>query len=125
MKVGVKHKGDWEKTAKYLKQAKKLSPMEILEKYGEIGVQALFDATPKDTGLTAASWYYKIDKTNDGYVISWNNSNVNNYVNIALILQYGHATRAGTYVCGVDYINPAMKEVFDKLSIEIWREVSD
>lgn len=94
-----------------------------LDKYGKRGVEALMNATPVDTGLTKYSWYYTIDNTKGNVKLSFHNSNVNNGVNIALILQYGHATRNGGYVEGIDYINPALQPIFQELADEAWREV--
>lgn len=96
----------------------------IYRKYAEDGVKALEKATPKDTGLTASSWYYKIEDIQGGVSISWLNSNINKNVPIAIIIQYGHGLRGGGYVKGVDYINPAMKKVFTEMANHIWEEVS-
>lgn len=125
MSIRIKSKGDWKKTKTFLQHAEDFDPIPILKRYGEIGVDALSSATPVDTGLTAASWYYEIEKTNDGYSINWNNSNIVDGVNIAVIIQYGHGTQSGTYVQGRDYINPALSEVFDKLAVQLWKEVSE
>ena len=125
MGVRIKQKGDWKKTELLLQNVKKFDPIPILKRYGEIGVAELMSYTPIDTGLTAASWYYEIEKTKDGYILSWNNSNVVDGVNIALLIQYGHGTKGGTYVQGRDYINPALQDIFDTLATQLWREVSD
>lgn len=125
MGVKIKQKGDWKKTEIFLKNVKKFDPIPILRRYGEIGVMELQSATPKDTGLTAASWYYEIDKSKGGYILTWNNSNVVDGVSIALLIQYGHGTSGGTYVQGRDYINPALRDIFDNLAVQLWREVSD
>ena len=122
--ITVKQRGDFRKTTQFLTKASKADAYDILEKYGKAGVTALSAATPKDTGRTASSWTYKIEKTGKGYSLSWHNSNVNRGVNIAVILQYGHGTRNGGYVVGIDYINPALRPVFDKLSTELIREVT-
>lgn len=107
----------------FLKKAKELRIDAALKKYGEMGVQALSAATPVDTGKTASSWRYEIETTNTGKTIHWVNDNVNNYVNIALILQYGHGTGTGGYVAGRDYINPALAPIFDELANEAWKEI--
>lgn len=125
MGVRIKQKGDWKKTEVFLQNVKKFDPIPILQRYGEIGVSELVTATPRDTGLTAASWYYEIEKTKDGYILNWNNSNVVSGMNIALLIQYGHGTNSGTYVQGRDYINPALRDIFDNLAIQLWREVSN
>lgn len=125
MGIKIRTKGSFKKTEVFLERAKKFDPMPILHRYGGIGVDALQAATPIDTGLTAASWYYEIEKTKTGYRILWNNSNVVNGLNIAILIQYGHGTTGGTYVQGRDYINPALKDLFDNLSIQLWKEVSN
>lgn len=95
-----------------------------LSRFGELGVKALESATPKDSGLTAASWSYSIEKTKQGVSLSWNNSNINEGANIAILIQYGHAMPNGGYVQGVDYINPALRPLFDKIAKDAWMEVT-
>ena len=87
----------------------------MLEDCGREGVEALKEATPKRTGLTASSWYYEIEENSDGFTLRWNNSNVNEGVNIALILQRGHGKKNGGYVAGINYINPALAPIFEKI----------
>jgi hypothetical protein len=123
--ISFRQKGDFSKTARYLERLKKSVRAEILEKYGREGVNALSSATPVDSGLTAASWYYKIEDTKDSISIQFLNSNQNDGVPIAIILQYGHGTGTGGWVQGRDYINPALQPIFDKLSEEVWKEVSN
>lgn len=106
-----------------LLKSKKKDPTIILEKYGKAGVDALAAATPVDTGLTASSWYYEITKKDNVYTILWNNSNIENGIPIALLIQLGHATKSGSYVEGIDYINPALKDIFKKFSINIRKEL--
>lgn len=125
MPIRIKSKGNWDKTTTYLKHAKNFDPVPVLKHYGEIGVDALAANTPVDTGLTAASWYYEIEKTKDGYILTWNNSNVNEGFNIALLIQYGHGTGSGAYVQGIDYINPTLRDIFNDISVQIWKEVSE
>ena len=122
--VSFRHKGDFAKLTRYLEKASKSARPKVLEKYGREGVAALASATPVDTGLTASSWYYKITQKNGGYVLSFHNSNIQNGVPIAIILQYGHGTRNGGWVQGRDYINPAIQPIFDKLANDAWREVT-
>lgn len=122
--VSVRFKGsDFKNTEKLLRKSFGRNWTAVLEKYGEQGVAALSNATPVDTGLTAASWSYEIIQNDGGVSIIWNNSNVQNHVNIALILQYGHGTRNGGYVQGRDYINPAMRPIFDEMAEKAWKEV--
>lgn len=119
----IKSKGDFKKTKKFLSSASNLKLRAILDKYGKMGVDSLSGATPIDSGKTASSWSYEIKESSSSAVISWTNSNVNGSVNIAIILQYGHGTGTGGYVSGRDYINPAMRPVFDKMAEDVWREV--
>ena len=123
MKISFSSKGDFSKTIKFLNKVKNVKINNILSKYGEIGVNALSQATPKDSGVTSRSWNYKIEVNNDNASIVWYNTNVVKGVNIAVILQYGHGTRNGGWVEGRDYINPAMTPIFDKIADQVWKEV--
>ena len=125
MKISFSSKGDFSKTIKFLNKVKNVKINNILSKYGEIGVNALSQATPKDSGVTSKSWNYKIEVNNDNASIVWYNTNVVKGVNIAVILQYGHGTRNGGWVEGRDYINPAMKPIFDKIADQVWKEVTN
>lgn len=122
MKVNFRS-GTFKKTTGYLKKVSKSLQEANFHKYGERGIIALKEATPKDTGKTSESWSYTIEKTDTSVTIGWTNSNVHNGVNIAVILQYGHGTKNGGYVKGIDYINPAMKPIFEQLAKEAWEEV--
>lgn len=121
--ITISNKGNFEKTTAFLNKMKKRDVINILNKYGELGVELLSEATPIDTGKTADSWNYDVVVERDRYEIQWSNSNVNDGVNIAMILQYGHGTRQGGYVQGIDYINPATQQVFDEMADELWGEV--
>ena len=123
MKISFTNKGDFSKTIKFLNKVKNVKINDILSKYGKIGVNALSQATPKDSGVTSQSWNYKIEVNNGNASIVWYNTNVVKGVNIAVILQYGHGTRNGGWVEGRDYINPAMKPIFDKIADQVWKEV--
>lgn len=122
--IGITSEGDFKNTEKFLKKVKEGRYMDVLDKYGNVGVSALAQATPKRTGKTAASWGYEIQKERGGYVIYWTNNNNNKDFYVAVALQYGHGTRNGGYVMGRDYINPAMKPVFDKIAEDAWKEVT-
>lgn len=122
--ITFRHKGDFSKTFKFLDKAKKPIDIKKLEKYGKAGVEALSSATPIDSGLTSQSWYYTITDQNGVVRLNFLNSNINKGVPIAIILQYGHATGSGGWVEGRDYINPALKPIFDKLLKESWEEVT-
>lgn len=117
-------KGDFSKLTNYLKRVQKAGQVDILDKYGKEGVAALSSATPVDSGLTAESWYYEIERSNGSAKITFCNSNVNDGVQIAIILQYGHGTGTGGWVQGRDYINPAIQPIFDKITDAAWREVT-
>ena len=112
-------------TERFLKRAKRMSPLKILEKYAEEGLNALVEATPVDTGLTSQSWYYEIFKEGDVYSVRWYNSNIQNGIRIAVILDLGHGTSNGGYVQGRNYIKPAIRPVFDKIAASAWKEVTD
>lgn len=124
MGIKLSQKGDLKTVEKYLKKSLGDDWAKVLDSYGQEGVRALASFTPKDTGLTAASWNYVIEKKNGRISLTWKNSNINKGVNIAIILQYGHATRNGGYVYGVDYINPALRPIFQKLADAAWKEVT-
>lgn len=123
--IRFRQKGDFSKATKYLEKAKKAAGMKDLSKYGKAGVAALSSATPVDSGLTASSWYYEIKNQNGRISIDFCNSNINDGVPIAIILQFGHGTGTGGWVQGRDYINPAIQPVFDKIADEAWREVTE
>lgn len=122
--IKVSHKGDFVNTTRFLERAKKGVHIDSLNKYGREGVAALASATPVDTGLTASSWYYKIENKNGVVKMSFCNSNIQNGIPIAIILQYGHGTRNGGWVEGRDYINPAIQPIFDEIVKNAWREVT-
>lgn len=120
-----KTKGSFENTNKFFKKMSQKSIFKSLEQYGEEGVAALAAATPVDTGKTASSWSYEIRQTKSSTSITWKNSNIVDGVPIAIILQYGHGTATGGYVQGVDYINPALRPIFERIADTIWKEVTD
>lgn len=121
--ISVTVKGDFKKTSDFLKGIKEQRQYKVLERYAQQGVEALEEATPKRTGLTSKSWGYEIKQTNQKITITWTNTNFNDGVPIALVIQYGHGLPNGGYVKGVDYINPAMRPIFDKMAEEVWKEV--
>ena len=122
--IKIRQKGDFKKLTSFLEKAKEGFDIGILDKYGKKGAAALSSATPIDTGLTASSWFYKIENKNGVAKIEFHNSNIQNGVPIAVILQYGHGTKNGGYVVGRDYINPAIQPVFDELAKNAWKEVT-
>lgn len=103
----------------------KKDPFKDLDIYGRMGVEALRSATPIDTGTTAASWRYGVKMEANMVTLYWNNDNDVSGVKVAVILQYGHGTGTGGYVVGLDYINPALKPVFDKIIDEVWKKVTN
>lgn len=123
--IRLKAKGSFQKTMKFLENCEKtLMNYSRLERYGKAGVDALASATPVDSGKTASSWTYRIKVDSKSIHIVWTNKNKNDGCNIALLLQYGHGTKDGYYVQGKDYINPALRTVFDNIGSEIWKEVT-
>lgn len=122
--ITFRQKGDFSKLNRYLERVKNAIRIGDLDKYGREGVAALSSATPVKTGRTATSWNYEINRTKNGAVISFGNSNIQNGVPIAIILQYGHGTGTGGWVEGRDYINPAIRPVFDKIAENAWKEVT-
>ena len=122
--IKVTHKGSFKNVEAFLKRMKKREQFAILEKYGPIGVKALAAATPVDSSETANSWYYEIVDRPGYFSIQWLNSNMEDGISIAAIIQYGHATRNGSWVEGRDYINPAMRPIFDQIANDMWKEVT-
>lgn len=121
--IRFKHKGDFKKVTKYFNELKKDRDFSFLVKYGILGVEALTLNTPVDTGLTASSWTFDIVRENKNVKIVFKNTNVKDGYNIAILLQYGHGTRNGGYVVGIDYINPVIQPLFNKMAEESWKEV--
>lgn len=122
--INIGGKGDFSKTLNYFKRVKEAARIRILEKYGEKGVAALASATPVRTGLTASSWYYKVERSGNKVSLIFLNSHLNKGVNIAVILQLGHGTGTGGWVEGRDYINPAIRPIFDEIVEKAWKEVT-
>lgn len=122
--ISFSQKGDFSKLSKFLEKAKESVHLGKLDEYGRRGVVALSAATPQDTGKTASSWGYKIEQSKGMAKLSFHNTNIQNGVPIAIILQYGHGTGTGGYVQGRDYINPAIQPLFDEIAEEMWREVT-
>lgn len=122
--ISFSQKGDFSKLTKFLERLKEGVGASQLDKYGRAGVAALSSATPVDTGLTSQSWYYEIESSKEGASIAFYNSNNQQGVNIAIILQYGHGTGTGGWVEGRDYINPAIQPIFDEIAESAWKEVT-
>ena len=121
--ITFRHSGDFKNTENLFASSTHMNYRQILSRYGEKGVKVLTDATPVDSGKTASAWGYTIEKKRDYVAIVWTNSNIKDGVPVAILLQYGHATRSGGYVQGIDYINPALRNVFDDLAEEAWKEI--
>lgn len=124
MTIYFEEKGDFSNTERYLARLKSSQKYAVLNKYGSLGVAALSNATPVESGQTAASWSYSIVERPGYYSIRWHNSHIENGIPIAVILQYGHGTGTGGYVQGRDYIMPAIRPIFDQMVAEAWREVT-
>jgi hypothetical protein len=117
--------GSFAKTTKFLEFLQSNRMFNVLDRYGREGVDALSRATPRETGETAGSWRYTVTHTAGRHAINWYNTHKEDGVNIAVILQYGHGTGTGGYVEGIDYINPAIRPVFDRILEDIWRQVTN
>lgn len=122
--ISFRQKGNFSKLDRYFEKVREAAKLGVLDKYGRAGVAALSSATPVETGKTASSWYYEIKRQNGSVSIVFNNSNINEGVPIAIILQYGHGTGNGGWVQGIDYINPAIQPIFTEMANEAWREVT-
>lgn len=124
--ISMREKGDFKTTFKFLKAMKEKHWLKNLDKYGQMGVDALRANTPRDTGLTAESWNYEIKITDKYTYINWYNTNViKDYFNVALAIQTGHGTKEGVWIEGRDYINPALRPIFDKIADGVWEEVKN
>lgn len=122
--VVMKQSGSLKNLEGFLYKNRKRRLYQLLNEYGKQGVELLRDATPVDTGKTATGWDYEIEVSSQGVSLYWVNNNVNEGVPIAILIQYGHATRSGSYVQGVDYINPALRPLFESMATKLWKEVS-
>lgn len=122
--ISFNQKGDFSKLTRYLEKAKAAAKVSVLDKYGRAGVEALARATPVDTGQTAKAWRYEVKHARTSASITFYNTNIQNGIPIAILLQYGHGTRNGGWVQGRDYINPAIQPIFDSISQEAWKEVT-
>jgi hypothetical protein len=118
--------GSFRNTQAFLQRVKNREQFRVLQKYGAMGVAALSNATPKESAETANSWYYEIQQRPGYFAIHWLNSNVEDpgRIPVAILIQYGHGTRHGGYVQGIDYINPAMRPIFDQMAADVWKEVT-
>ncbi len=122
--ISFRSKGDFSKTLAYFKKMENVLDDITLERYGQRGIEALRAATPTESGKTANSWGFTTEKTGQSIKLIWTNDNINEGCNIAILIQYGHATGWGTYVEGIDYINPAMRPIFEEISQLVWEEVT-
>lgn len=122
--ISFESSGSFQNTERFFSRMKRGEILRELDRYGQMGVDALASATPLDSGETASSWGYEIQRSGKSFSISWTNTNTNGSVNVAIILQYGHGTGTGGYVPGRDYINPAIRPVFDKIADGVWKAVT-
>lgn len=121
--ISVESVGSFRNAEDFLKRLSKLDILSVLKANGQIGVNALSSATPIRTGLAAHSWFYTVSGSGGIYQISWSNSDTENGFPVVIMLQYGHGTGTGGYVAGIDFINPAMKPVFDQIAANVWKAV--
>lgn len=122
--ITIVAKGSFDRTEVWVRRMASGEIFDVLNRYGDVGRSALASATPVDSGLTASAWSSEVSKKGNTWEIVWSNSNEHSGVNVAIILQYGHGTGTGGYVAGRDYINPAIKPVFDQIAEAVWREVT-
>lgn len=123
--VGITNSGDFKKTNNFLSRLLHGDIYSNLDRYGRVGVDALSRATPVDSSLTAVSWQYRVIKDRRNPGIEWFNTNIDSEgTPVAILIQYGHATRSGSHIAGVDYINPALRPIFDQIVVDVWREVT-
>ena len=123
--IRIKKTGSFKNTNNFLKAVRHLEVLATVHKYGRMGVDSLSTRTPIDSGKTASSWYYEVNKSNRGYSLSFRNSNrTTTGIPIVILIQYGHGTRSGAYIQGRDFINPAIQPIFDDIVIELWKEVT-
>ncbi len=122
--ISISSSGSFDRTLSFLKKASKYSILSILHQSGQKGVSALSAATPEESGKTATSWDYVVSAKNGIYTITWTNSDIENGFPVAIMLQYGYGTGTGGYVAGRDYINPAMRPIFDAISDRVWKAVT-
>lgn len=123
--IKFKVHGSYKKTKRFLNKAKEETPRSLFDYYGDMGVKALEQSTPTQTGVTANSWKYTINRTPNSIGIVWTNSNTINGIPLVILLQYGHGTGTGGYVRGRDFINPAVQPVFDRIQDAVWKEVTN
>lgn len=124
MGFGFKNSGSFNNLELFFKRVSGNQLFSDLQRFGQMGVNALAKATPIDTGKTTRSWEYRIVQARGKVGVEWFNTHENNGANIAILIQYGHGTGTGGYIQGVDYINPAIKPIFDQISNEIWKKVT-
>lgn len=122
--ISIESKGSFENTEKFLHRMSRGDISKVLAQYGDDGVRALSSATPVDSGLTAASWTFEVIRERGNYSIVWSNTNTRTGANVAVLIQYGHGTGTGGYVAGQDYINPAIRPIFDRIAADVWKVVT-
>ena len=122
--ITVKHKGSFKNTEEFFHRSLRRDYMKVIHKYGEMGVEQLRLATPKDSGVTAESWKYHIEEGPGTTTIVWTNSSQNQGFNIAILLIYGHGLQDGGYVQGDNFVSPALREIMNTMAIQVWREVT-
>ena len=122
--ITISSSGDFRRTIKSLKRMSEADIFASLESYGEKGVSALSAATPQDSGKAATSWSYYVTRSKTSWSIVWTNSNIENGFPVVIGLQYGHGTGTGGWVQGQDFINPAIRPIFDQISQDVWKAVT-
>lgn len=124
MSISFKQKGKFSWPDKFERNYKKVKKSNLFDEYGKEGVQNLKKVSPKDTGRMSQSWFYKVSTEKYSTVLSFHNNDIENGCNVAIIVQYGHGTKNGVWIQGIDYINPSMAPVFEELCEKIWKEIT-
>ena len=116
--------GSFKNTDAFLRKMSRLDILSVLNSCGRDGVEALTKGTPLESGLASDSWSYRVSSGRGGHTIEWLNNDVENGFPVAIMLQYGYGTGTGGYVQGRDYINPAMRPIFDQIATRVWKVVT-
>lgn len=121
--ISTQSSGSLKKTTDFLQGLKSGRIFDGLDRFGRLGVEALANATPRESGETANSWFYQVVRKPGQVVVEWHNTHIVDGAPIAILIQYGHGTGTGGYVQGRDYINPAIRPIFDQIAQDVWEKV--
>lgn len=125
MTVKFRHHGNFQTTERFLNAVRRKDYRRTINEFANRGKLQLASATPIDSSLTANSWDYEVKIYQGGFKIIWTNSNLVDGIPVAILIQYGHGTRNGSFIQGRDYINPTMQPIFDQIAESLWKEVTN